>query len=351
MIIFAGSPTLFAQETPATQPPRPQVPVVTPAGGSQPKPEKPAPGQGAPLPDSGVTGGFSYQKAGDDPNTYLVSPTTGGEPIRVSESFLGLVMRNPQLNDQQRTQVLQSYPRLVQKQYETAMQDMYPDASTAPAEPFQSTAVGTVGSPGGSATLEADPQAPGYVRVSLATPDGDVTEFSAAQSAVKRLLENPNMTDEQKLQALKNFPFKLPETARQDFKNLSREKLLELVSEVPDMQRQEFVKMAKYYPPTFADDDTTPTEDEDRMTTVVARPAATPEPTPAPTPAVTPETQEREVAVATPTPVQDEVPEVTPAAPPEEKEAGLSTTSMVAIGVVAVGLLAAIAVALGRRKQ
>lgn len=351
VLLAAAALNAPAQTDPGSpQPPPRQVPVVTPRGGLPPSPPK-TPRPPDPVPDSGANQSFSFQRAPENDGSYVVYPADGSEPVRVSDSFLGLILNNPQINDEQRAQVLKSYPKIIQKQFESTMTDMYPDASQAPGETFQPQALGTPDGPGGSASIEPDPLAPGYVRISLATPDGQVQEFSAAQSAIQRVLTNPNTSDEQKIQSLKTFPFKLPESARQNFKDLSRDELLDRVAELPDMKRQEFFKMRRYYAKSTTDN--AQTETADMQTTVVPR-ASAPEPTvvaeATPEPAETP--RPRQADVRTGQDGGDREPVVTASAPkPTLEEDGFKTTGVVAVGVVAIGLFAAVAVALRRGRR
>ena len=334
--------------------PAPAQPAGTPAG---------FPGRGGagrpvrtPLPDSGSSSAFTYQKSPEGDGTYVVTPTGAGVPVTVSSSILGLVVGNAQTNDEAKWTTLRNYPNMVEGMQTQILDQNYPDStSPAPDNPYAGRTLGTKDQ-GASAVVEDDPMAPGYLRVSLADETGKVEEVSIARKTGEKLLENPKSTDEAKLKAIKSYPFKLPEDARKDFKTLSKAEIIEKAKELPDMKRQEFVKMSKLYADnpskrgepsavkmsrrdgtTSSTEDTTLTEELRKLRTKNA-PARTPEPRGA-----EPAPPAKATATAAPA-------ETTATARPAAEPAGFSGTAVLAAVVLAAGLAGAAGFAM-RRKQ
>jgi len=200
------------------------------------------------LPDQGLREGFTFRRSTEYPNTYEIYPTNG-EMFYVSDSFMRLTVRSAQLPPDKYMMVLQNYPKMIESQYEIIMNKYYPDASEE-TDAFQEVTVGP--HQGQKITVTQDPDAGPYARVRVEGADGEVKEFSVAKSAVNDILNNPRLGVDQKLRALSRIPFPLPEDARTDFNSLERDKLLEMVSETPEVQRQEFVRMRKVFAETEA---------------------------------------------------------------------------------------------------
>jgi hypothetical protein len=72
-------------------------------------------------------------------------------------------------------------------------------------------------------------------------------EFSVARSMVEQMLANAQLTDDQLLQSLRSFPYRLPEAARAgDFARLSAADLALFVQREPGLRRYEFLQMGRF---------------------------------------------------------------------------------------------------------
>jgi hypothetical protein len=68
-----------------------------------------------------------------------------------------------------------------------------------------------------------------------------------ARSMVEQMLANAQLTDDQLLQSLRSFPYRLPEAARAgDFARLSAADLALLVQREPGLRRYEFLQMGRF---------------------------------------------------------------------------------------------------------
>lgn len=210
----------------------PGVGTKTRAGGERPK-----------LPDAGVREGFTFVKSKDYPGSYEIYPTDG-EMFYVSDSFMNLTVRSPQLPADKYLMVLQNYPKMIESQYGIIMDKYYPDASAETGE-FEETTVGPLN--GETIHLMQDDMAGPYVRVRVERSDGTTEEFSAAKGAVVDILNNPRLSVEQKLRALRTIPFPLPEDARDNFEGLDREALLKATEDLPQVKKQEFIRMRNVF--------------------------------------------------------------------------------------------------------
>lgn len=196
----------------------------------------------APLAEEGTTGTFSYFRSPDYRDAYVVVPRDGTASYLVSESFLGLVLHRG-LDDERRLVVLSNYRNMVLQANDQIMADGFPTSAAPGAEPF---ATRTLSSPTGMrAVIEQDALAPPYVRVTLTGDETTVDEFSLVRSVVEQLLNNPHLTDGQRIEALKTFGLRLPEEARASFKNLTAEKIREMASNSPALQENEYVRMSR----------------------------------------------------------------------------------------------------------
>ena len=155
-----------------------------------------------------------------------------------------LTVRSPQLPSDKYLMVLENYPKMIESQYEIVMSKYYPDSAEETAD-FEDVTVGP--NQGQTIHVSQDSEAGPYVRVRVEGANGEVKEFSASKSAVKDILNNPRLGVSQKIMALNKIPFTLPEEARDNFGELDRDKILELASDLPNVKRQEFVKMRKVF--------------------------------------------------------------------------------------------------------
>lgn len=197
------------------------------------------------LPDSGASTGFTYSRSSEDASVYEVYPEGRNDFIPVSESYLRSVVNNTRLTDSQRLQAIDSFPAITANTYRNVLGAAYPDASTSYPEPFPTRVFETES--GAHFTLSQDDLAEPYVRVSIAYADGSTKEFSVNREIVAKLLADSNLTGADLLQALEKVPFPLPEEARKNFRNLTKDQLLALVRSHPDVARQELVKMMDIY--------------------------------------------------------------------------------------------------------
>src|SRR5262249_47274780 len=94
--------------------------------------------------------------------------------------------------------------------------------------------------------LEQDPVAAPYIRIRLGGGGETAVEFSVARSMVEQMLANTQSTDDQLLQTLRSFPYRLPEAARAgDFAPLSPAYLALLVQQEPGLRRYEFLQLGR----------------------------------------------------------------------------------------------------------
>jgi hypothetical protein len=198
------------------------------------------------LPQSGSNSEFSYFRSVQHPEAYVVYPNGQEENrILVSESFLQLTMRSTRLTDEQRLTVLNGYPNMTAAMYDNTMNNFFPDSSVAVSGAYPERAV--QGTAGNSAIVSQDSLASPYVRVSVLDANGQASEFSMARMAADQVLNNPNLSADDKIKALAASHFRLPEEARKKFAQLSKEELREMVAKDPDLARQEFMKMRAVY--------------------------------------------------------------------------------------------------------
>jgi hypothetical protein len=198
-----------------------------------------------PLSAAGETAYFRYERDRDD--MYRIIPTDGSPSYLVSASFLQVTLDNPQFDSFQQAGLLQAYPALMQEMFTKTMAQMYPDGTTEYEAPFpRQWFTGTDGTQG---LLEQDPAAAPYIRVRLSGGGDDAVEFSVARAMVEQMLANAQLTDDQLLQSLRSFPYRLPEAARAgDFARLSAADLALLVQREPGLRRYDFLQMGRFSP-------------------------------------------------------------------------------------------------------
>lgn len=189
-----------------------------------------------PLPEAGETTSFRYARAQGD--LYLITPTDGSQSYLVPANFLQVTLSNSQLDNSQKAELLQSHPALMQGMFTAT----YPDRTVRFETPF--TPQSFQGTDGTQVLLEQDPLAGPYVRVQL-TGGTEPARFSIARATVEQILANKQLTDDQRLQGLRSFPFRLPEEARVgNFAQLSAADLARLVKQEPGLGQYQFVQMA-----------------------------------------------------------------------------------------------------------
>jgi hypothetical protein len=195
------------------------------------------------LPASGENQAFAYVQSPNYSNVYLIHPAGTDFEIPVSDTFLAIVLKDRRLDDRRKAVILSSYPNMVFGTYNQTLTTYYPDASKTYETPFNPQ---TIAPPeGGQALIASDALAAPYVRVALVNTNGETQEFSISRAAADLLLGNPQLPPAQVLEALRNFPFRLPEAARRNFNNLTAGQLAEMIEALPDVQRQEFVRMRR----------------------------------------------------------------------------------------------------------
>jgi hypothetical protein len=173
---------------------------------------------------------------------YLITPTDGSQSHLVSESFLRTTLGNSQLDNSQQAELLQAHPALMQEMFRTT----YPDGAVQYTTPF--TPQSFRSTDGTQVLLEQDPVAGPYVRVRLTGDRGQPDEeFSMARGTVEQMLANNRATNDQRLEGLRSFPFRLPEAARAgDFSRVSAAELARLVQREPGSRQHQFVQMAPF---------------------------------------------------------------------------------------------------------
>ncbi len=279
--------------------------------GGAPAPEEKTRGrEPARMPRAGLNDSFSYEASAQYPGSYVVRPLDGSSPLIVSDTFLSMLTRGGTV--QQGEEVLgrlRSYPSMIQQLYDKLFSDTFPDRT------IQTTALTPsyfALQDGRTVTVTQDPAAAPYARISFRNTDGSMAELSIAKEIVQSALSNEQLPPDQKLSTLRQSPFVLPENLRKQFANLSPQQWRDAISKIPDVARQEFVRMGKIYeeqkrlglmPPPVAEPAATasvaspPTEINEEATPAEAVPSRfeeTQSPTRAPptsSPKATPDTQ------------------------------------------------------------
>ena len=238
---LAGPLSSDAQTAPAA----PSLPPPASAASARTADQEPARNV-QPLPDTGFLQTFSYSRSDKFPGVYEIRPVGDPEPSLVSENYLRMIINNGQLSDDMKLTAAMAYPVMALKWYDMVMPKHYPDASSpAPTEAFSRR---TLSAPDGTrVTLDQDSLAFPYVRVSIVHPDGKTEEFSMQRQLVEQLLNDKNFTDEQRVDALPKYPFRLPDQARYDFKRLSAAELYELAAQGETVQKEDLIRMRNIF--------------------------------------------------------------------------------------------------------
>lgn len=193
---------------------------------------------------SGSRNGFTYQQLESDPGVYVVTFSDNGEQVLVSESFLTLTVQRNMPEDIQRM-ALRSYPVMVQQHFDQMMETTFPEQTQTEAVPFES--VESTVEDGTRIRVDQDALASPYVRVTVRDPNGQEDSFSVSRQYVAGILGQENASGQLLLTAVTSFPFRLPEEVRPAFTAMSREQLTEAVLQIPALQRQEIVRMPRFY--------------------------------------------------------------------------------------------------------
>jgi hypothetical protein len=173
---------------------------------------------------------------------YEVLPRGETDATLVSQDFLTLVMNNRGITDEQRLEALSQYPDMILMQYRTVMNENYPASADEYKEGFVPMTVRGTESGGAAATVTQDPFLPAYVRVQIKSAAG-TEEFSISRHAMSLFQANPELMQkpDELLEALRQYPFRLPEEARMRYNRMSRAELFDLAEQTPLLSRQEFV--------------------------------------------------------------------------------------------------------------
>ncbi len=198
------------------------------------------------LAPSGNGDGFHYEQVPSTPGVYSVTFSDNGGIVLVSDSFLGLVVNHNGMTPDIKRKALRSYPEMVATNFDTIVNSTFPDQSQAPAgapfEGFQCTDVN-----GSLVTVAQDSLASPYVRVTVKDKNGTTESFTINRKFVDDLLRQEDMDASRLASSITTFPFRLPEDTRFGFANLSREQLNDIVLRVPAFQRQEIIRMPRFY--------------------------------------------------------------------------------------------------------
>jgi hypothetical protein len=193
---------------------------------------------------SGSRNGFSYQQLESDPGVYVVTFSDNGEQVLVSDSFLTLTVQRNMSEDIQ-GMALRSYPVMVQQHFDQMMETTFPEQTQTEAAPFE--AVESTVEDGTRIRVDQDQLASPYVRITVRDPNGQEDSFSVSRQYVTGVLGQENASGQLLLTAVTSFPFRLPEEVRSAFTAMSREQLTEAVLQIPALQRQEIVRMPRFY--------------------------------------------------------------------------------------------------------
>jgi len=189
--------------------------------------------------------GFYYERVPSFPDVYSVVLAESGGRVLVSDSFLALIDHNDGMPADVKCKALQSYPDMIAANFDTIMHSTFPDQTQSLGKSFEEFEC--TDSAGSHVTLEQDSLANPYVRVEARDKAGVTETFSVNRKFVEDLLRQEDMDVNRLISSITSFPFRLPEAARQGFTQLSREQLNDLILHVPAFQRQEIIRMPRFY--------------------------------------------------------------------------------------------------------
>lgn len=194
---------------------------------------------------SGSGDGFYYQQLPSDPNVYSVTFSDNGGVVLVSDSFLSLVLHFNGVSADTKLKMLQSYPAMVATNFDTIVNSTFPDQTQAPVDTLDSFEC--TDASGTHVTVAQDALASPYVRVTVRDKSGTTESFSINRKFVEGLLRQEDMEGDRLAFSITSFPFRLPENTRLGFANLTREQMNEIVLHVPAFQRQEIIRMPRFF--------------------------------------------------------------------------------------------------------
>jgi hypothetical protein len=214
----------------------------SPEGRRQAAAASPAP---VSVPPSGDEEGFHYERVDSTPDVYAVTFSGNGQTVLVSDSFLALIMNHKGMTPEIKCKALLTYPTMVADNFGTIMDTTFPDHTQAPAEPFEGFEC--EGPNGSYITVSQDALAAPYVRVMVRDKTGMTESYSINRTFVDGMLAQEGMTAERMAPLITSFHFRLPENARMGFNQLSREQLNDIVLHVAALQKQEIIRMPRFY--------------------------------------------------------------------------------------------------------
>jgi len=196
------------------------------------------------LEAAGAGEGFAYERAEGIPGVYAVTFNDTGESVLVSDSFLNLILQSDMAPDVQ-VLALEQYPEMVVDNFAAIVESTFPVQDQALPDSFQ--AIECQGRDGSFLTAEQDNLARPYVRITVKDPLGRIDTFSLSRQYVDNVLAQPDADADSLLAAVTTFTFRLPERARMGFSYLARDQLNDLIMQTPEFQRQEIVRMPRFY--------------------------------------------------------------------------------------------------------
>jgi hypothetical protein len=194
-----------------------------------------------PVPESGSNSAYSFVRSAEDEDVYIVYPNDESDySFLVSASYLDMVRNASHGEGMEQTELsaLGGYSEATQQLGDHIMTQAYPDSS-AEVEPFETVNTSLF-------SIEQDPMAAPYVRVT--TADGQ--QFSLNQNVVRGILANEDASEQMMLDALSRFAYRLPESSRANFAQLSHDDIVNQAVQQEQVAEKEFLRMrpviAKY---------------------------------------------------------------------------------------------------------
>jgi hypothetical protein len=176
---------------------------------------------------------------------YRIMPTDGSQSYLVPEGYLQGILNNSQMSNSHQAELLRAHESLQQEMVRLR----YPDGTVQFETAFETQSFSSTD--GTRVVVAQDPVAGPYVRVSITGGSGQPEEFSMARALAERLLANKRLTNDQRLEALRSFTYRLPEAARAgDFSRVTTVELARLVPQKPILPPTQFG--ARMAPPSAA---------------------------------------------------------------------------------------------------
>lgn len=189
-----------------------------------------------PLPDFVNSDIGSASRMADDPSIYRVV-LTDGTVVYASESTLRRAIDSNGMPPNIRTNLLRAYPSLSARAFDNIMDSV---VSNDPTRSLGQPRVMEVD--GRSYVVTDDPMIPGNLVLNDA--EGNML-VSMSYAAMMGVLDREGFTDAEKLEALKKFPFTLPQEVRERMRDMPREEQLAALREAMPKHRQLFNVVAK----------------------------------------------------------------------------------------------------------